>query len=387
MIYLDHAATTSVLPCAFEAMKPWLDGSMIGNPSSIHSAGKQARTAVEDARAKVARLINARPDEIIFTSGGTEADNLAIMGMYSHLLRQKNPGLLISGIEHHAVLNVKDYLPRNGVRTTTIPVNSDGVVDLGFIDMAMRDLDNRYDFISVMLVNNETGVIQPIREIFDLCYEYNILLHTDAVQAVGHVPIDVNALGVDLLSLSGHKFGAPQGVGVLYARRGVMPALIGRSRGGGQERGKRAGTENVAAIVGLGAAAEWTMEHISSDMALYQCFKDNFIETLRIELGEEIKVNGGGQVLPNILNITVPGVQSEALLLMMDADDVCISAASACSAGSPEPSHVLTAMGLGEEAANCTVRISFGRTNRYEEVVEAAKLLAKNVKRIRKMYR
>lgn len=213
------------------------------------------------------------------------------------------------------------------------------------------------------------------------------MFHTDAVQAVGHIPVDVNALGVDLLSLSGHKFGAPHGVGALYVRRGVMPALSGRIRGGGQERGKRAGTENIAAIVGLGAAAEWTIEHISSDVLLYQCFKDSFVETLRAELGEEVQINGGGQVLPNILNITIPGVQSEALLLMMDADDVCISAASACSAGSPEPSHVLTAMGLSKEDANCTVRISFGRTNKCEEVINATKLLAKNVKRIRSMYR
>lgn len=386
MIYLDHAATTSVLPCAFEAMKPWLDGSMIGNPSSIHSVGKQASVAIEDARAKVARLINASPEEVIFTSGGTEADNLAIMGMYSYLLRQKNPGVLISEIEHHAVLNFKNYLPINGVRTATIPVNPDGVVSLDFIDTVMRNLNDRYDFVSVMLANNETGVIQPIREIYELCYEYNILLHTDAVQAVGHMPVDVNALGVDFLSLSGHKFGAPHGVGALYVRRGVMSALSGRNRGGGQERGKRAGTENIAAIVGLGAAAEWTAEHISLDILFYQCLKDVFVETLHTELGEEVKINGSGQILPNILNITIPGVQSEALLLMMDADDVCISAASACSAGSPKPSHVLTAMGISEEDANCTVRISFGRTNKCEEVIDAAKLLAKNVKRIRKMY-
>lgn len=383
MIYLDHAATTPVLPSAYEKMKPWLDGSMIGNPSSIHSAGKQAHMAVEDAREKVAKLIGAKPEEIIFTSGGTESDNLALQGVAS----SAHDGLwvfLSSGIEHHAILNQEALLRKKyGTALIQVKTMSDGTVDLEDLQLCLRIYGP--ELVSIMLANNETGVIQPMQEIAQLCERYGTLLHTDAVQAVGHIPVDVNRLGVDMLSLSGHKFGAPDGIGALYIRKEIQAGFHPVICGGGQEHGIRAGTENVAAIVGFGAAAEWALESMASEEIAYCGHRDAFVRAINAELGEEVRINGGG--LQNILNITIPGVQSEALLLMMDANDVCISAASACSAGSPQPSHVLTAMGISGEDANCTVRISFGHTTTRNEVVKAAWLLAKNAKRIRSMYR
>lgn len=383
MIYLDHAATTPVLPYAFEAMRPWLDGSMIGNPSSLHSAGKQAHDAVEMARAKVARLINANPDEIFFTSGGTESDNMALQGI---AISARGGVFVASGIEHHAILNQEVLLRgKYGVELVSAATGQDGAINLDDLTELLQKKSPH--LVSVMLANNETGVIQPIKGVARLCQRYGATFHTDAVQAVGHMSVDVNALGVDMLSLSGHKFGAADGIGALYIRKGTQFGFEPMICGGEQERGKRAGTENVAAIVSLGAAAQWAIEHTESETYWYRYLKDTFMATLEGELGKDIRMNGRGRVLPNILNITIPGVQSEALLLMMDADDVCISAASACSAGSPEPSHVLTEMGMSEDEANCTVRISFGRSNTREEVVEAAKLLAKNVQRIRKMYR
>lgn len=382
MIYLDHAATTPVLPYAFTVMKPWLNGSMIGNPSSLHSAGKQARDAVETAREKVAQLINASPDEIFFTSGGTESNNMVLQGA---AVARRNGVFISSGIEHHAILNQKDLLHRKyGVELVCAATRRDGVICIeDLVDLIQKKTPY---LVSVMLANNETGVVQPIKEIAKLCYKFGAIFHTDAVQAIGHMDVDVKALGVDMLSLSGHKFGAPDGVGVLYIRKNAQSWLEPIMYGGSQERNMRAGTENVAAIVGLGAAAGWTIEHIESEICWYQYLKDMFMMTLNTEFGEEVRTNGCGNVLPNIISITIPGVQSESLLLMMDADDVCISAASACSAGSPKPSHVLTAMGITKDEANCTVRISLGRANKRDEVVDAAKLLAKNVKRIRNMY-
>lgn len=382
MIYLDHAATTPVLPSAFEKMKPWLDGSMIGNPSSLHSAGKQARMAVEDARARVAAMLGAKAEEIIFTSGGTESDNLALQGI---AFGSRGGVFVSSSIEHHAILKQEVLLRgKYGVELVRAKTTNNGSIDLDDLVLYLKNYHPH--LVSVMLANNETGVIQPIQKIAHLCERYGALLHTDVVQAVGHMKVDVNNLRVDMLSLSGHKFGAPDGIGVLYIRQGTQFGFEPMICGGEHERGIRAGTENVAAIIGLGAAAEWAIEHTEEEIIWYRYLKDSFMSVLESELGEEIRINGRGIVLPNILNITIPGVQSEALLLMMDADDVCISAASACSAGSPAPSHVLTAMGLSKDDANSSVRISFGRTNTREEVVEAAQQLAKNVNRIRKMY-
>lgn len=383
MIYLDNAATTPVSPYVYEKMKPWIDGSRVGNPSSLHSAGKQARMAIEDAREKVASLIGARPNEIFFTSGGTEANNLALQGYANSSCGYI---YLTSEIEHHAILEQRDLLRHTyqiGVYSAkTTPA---GVIDIEHLSKLFRVYQPH--LVSVMLVNNETGVVQPIKKVSELCRKYGATLHTDAVQAVGHMGVNVDDLDVDILSLSGHKFGAPEGVGALYICRGAQPWFESIICGGGQENNLRSGTENIAGIVGLGAAAELAMDYMMEDRLWCQHLKQTFMQTLNMEMGEEIQINGKGHILPHILNITIPRVQSEALLLMMDTYDVCISAASACSAGSPEPSHVLKAMGMSDEEANCTVRISFGRSNTEDEVVEAARILAKNAKRIRRMFR
>lgn len=382
VIYLDHASTTPILPSVYEKMKPWLDGSLIGNPSSIHSAGKQARNAIEHARYLVATMIGAKPEEIFFTSGGTESDNLALQGFAAMSV---GSNFVVSGIEHDAILSqIVPLWDRYRVEMIQGRVTPDGEISIDDLRLILRS--GRVSLVSVMLANNETGVVQPIREVAELCRQHGAALHTDAVQAVGHMGVNVDELGVDMLSLSGHKFGAPDGVGALYIRKGVQHKVKPIMWGGWQERGKRSGTENVAAIVGLGAAAEWTIENLQRQTEIYQSWKDKFLGILREELCEYIPVNGRGDILPNILNISIRGVQSEALLLMMDADNVYISAGSACSAGSPDPSHVLVAMGMSNEEANCAVRISFGHSNTDSEVETAAKLFAKNVRRIRSMY-
>ena len=393
MIYLDNAATTPVLPNVGREMLPWINGDRFGNPSSLHSAGIEARKSVETAREYVADLINAADaKEIIFTSGGTESDNLAIQGVSRGIYRYFNT-IMVSAIEHHAILR-QAYIAHflNGEDIILIPVDKNGVVDLNWIKAALEDKGDAVGMVSVMLVNNETGVIQPIKEIAELCHSYNVLVHTDAVQAVGHMKVDVQDLGVDLLSLSGHKFGAPDGVGALYVGCKAWKHLHPILYGGKQERGIRAGTENVAGIVGLGEAARSTKFALQINLINYYDLRREFISSVEAGMGgtleeNRIRVNcNDTKTVDTILSLTVSGVESESLLLLMDADDVCISAASACSAGSLEPSHVLKAMGMSDEEAHNTVRISFGECNNFQEVRKAGRIFAKNVKRIRAMY-
>ena len=396
MTYLDNAATTPILQSAYEKMSPWINGSLYGNPSSIHSFGRCARNAIEQARQQVADMLNAESkEEIIFTSGGTEADNLAIFGMYSHLRDIDRRKIVTTPIEHHAILRQMDGAEDYGIYYVMAPVDHNGVVDLAALEDMLHyprvDVPSYYGMVSVMLANNETGVIQPLREIAELCHSYDMLVHTDAVQAVGHMKVDVQELGVDMLSLSGHKFGAADGIGALYVRKAIQPLLMPQIVGGSQERGNRAGTENVAGIVSLGEAARYDIATRGWLYGSYEAKRDAFLMGLEKGFGCDFSKHGirvnceGAKRLPNNISLTIDGVESESLLLMMDQDDVYISAGSACSSGSPEPSHVLKAMGMSDEEAKQTVRISVGMENNYSELIEAGMLLAKNIKRIRKM--
>lgn len=386
MIYLDHAATTRVLPSVRMAMLPWLDGEYFGNPSTLHSAGRAAKEAIEGARHDVMRLINAdKKEEIIFTSGGTESDNMAIMGMVPYLKRVGKTTVVMSAIEHHAILNLQKPLVDAGMTVKILPVDQFGRVNVSVLHEYLQVGD--VGLVSVMLANNEIGVVQKMSVISSICHQCDCLVHTDAVQAVGHMVVDVKSLGVDLLSMSGHKFGTVQGIGALYVKASVMKNISPIIIGGGQERGMRSGTESVAAIVGLGAAARNTQDYLSEYIRRYAYLKSTFVKAME-DNGCMSRVNSDfdGMCLPNILSITNPGIEAEALLRLMDADGVCISAASACSAGSLEPSHVLTAIGMSAKDAHCTIRISFGSSNTSDDVETAALLLAKNIKKLRSMF-
>lgn len=386
MIYLDHAATTRVLPSVRMAMSPWLDGEYFGNPSTLHSAGRAAKEAIEGARYDVMRLINAdKKDEIIFTSGGTESDNMAIMGLVPYLKKIGKTTVVVSAIEHHAILNLQRPLTDAGMTVKILPVDKSGIVNVSVLQEYLQGGD--VGLVSVMLANNEIGVIQKMSAVSSICHQFDCLVHTDAVQAVGHMVVDVKSLGVDLLSMSGHKFGAVQGIGALYVKASVMKNISPIIIGGGQERGLRSGTESVAAIVGLGAAARNTQDHLSEYIRRYAGIRKHFVKCME-DNGCITRVNSdlNGMYLPNILSITNHGIEAEALLRLMDADGVCISAASACSAGSLEPSHVLTAIGMSAKDAHCTIRISFGSSNTIDDAEIAAALLAKNIKKLRSMF-
>lgn len=387
MIYLDHAATTSIRPPVYEALNYWYSSGKCGNPSSLHSAGRQAHQAIYQARFDVSKLIGAdSPEEIIFTSGGSESDNLALTGMASALNATNHNVMLVSQIEHHAILNQRNLLTRLGIAVKPLSVDTYGQVDLFELEKYLKE-DN-VGLVSVMWVNNEIGVIQDVKSIANLCNCYGAVFHTDAVQAVGHIDVNVNAYGIDMLSISGHKFGAPIGVGALYVRSGLKKHIEPIIYGGGQEFGVRAGTENVAGIVALGTAAKFSMPNEFSRDALV--LRKAFLKKLYSVCDEGIRVNEHYEKsyqLSSILSITINDVESEAILHLMNSDGVCISAASACSAGSLEPSHVLRAIGRNYTQAKSTIRVSFGWNTTVEEATRAAELLGKNIIRIRKMYR
>lgn len=386
MIYLDNAATTPVQSEVVFAMKPWIDGMFVGNPSSLHSAGRTAKEAISEARHNVADLINAEDDsKIIFTSGGTESDNLAIMGIAPYLQRIGKKQIILGSIEHHAIKNLGKWLVRLGFSIYYLPVNSDGLVNVDRLH-TMLNLYNDIGLVSIMLANNETGVVQRMSVISSMCHAKGAILHSDAVQAVGHMPVDVQKLGVDMLSMSGHKFGAPDGVGALYVKQNTFENLSPIMSGGGQEFGIRPGTENVAGIVGLGAASKWIAKCLPALISKYEMLRTNFIRALE-DGGVTFRINSDTVPhLPNVLSLTFKGIEAEAILRLMDKDGVCLSAASACSAGSLRPSHVLTAMGFSLEEAHSTIRVSFGERNSIDEVKEAGRILAENVKRLQSMY-
>ena len=361
-VYFDHNATTPVDPAVADAMVGVLRDEF-GNPSSVHHFGQQAKARLDEARSAVATLLSAEASEIVFTSGGTEADNFAIRGAAEALEPTGRRHLIASAIEHEAVLNTLKALARRGWKTTLLPVDVTGIVRPDALDAAITD-DTA--LVSVMQANNEIGTIQPIAELAQIAHAHGALFHTDAVQSVGKIPIDVRALGTDLLSLSAHKFNGPKGAGALWIRRGtrIGPILTG----GKHERNRRAGTENVAAIVGLGVAAQLASAKLSSEPQRLAALRDR-LERSVLDRVSGTALNGAREPrVPNTTNLGFDGVEAESLLIALDLDGVAVSTGSACSSGTLEPSHVLRAMGLPSHRTQNSIRISLGAGNTDAEV-------------------
>jgi len=373
--YLDNNATTPLLPPVLEAMQPYFI-EQFGNASSIHHHGQQTRAAVERARESVAALLGCRPAEIVFTSSGTEADNLAIFGLV-----QEGDHVVSSTIEHHAVLNSCKQLESSGCALTYVPVDGRGLVDPDDVRSALRP---NTKLITIMMANNETGVLQPVEDISRIAAEADVYFHTDAVQAAGKVPIDVARIGCDLLSISGHKMHAPQGVGVLYVRKGTV--LTPMLYGGRHERSRRAGTENVPGIVALGKAAELARQGLDrGDTGRIAALRDRIEQTILANI-EATGVNGqGAPRVPNSTSIYFDYIEGEALVIALDLKGLAVSTGAACSSGAIEPSHVLTAMGLPPERARASLRFSLGKQNTAEEVDFALSLVPSTVARLREL--
>jgi len=377
-IYLDHNATTPVDPRVLEAMLPVLREGF-GNASSLHWFGQQARAALDQARAEVGRLIGANPAEIVFTSSGTEADNMALRGAAA-MAREPRRQVLYSAIEHHAVTNTAKALAEEGWPVAALRVGGDGVVDLE--DVASR-LTDATAMVAVMLANNETGVIQPVAEVARIAHAKGALVHCDAVQAAGKVKVDVRALEVDTLALSGHKIYGPKGVGVLYVRRGTR--LRAWMRGGAQERNRRAGTENMPGIVGMGRAAALAAAELETESARLGALRDRLEG--RLLAIPRTRRNGDGPRVPNTSNLSFEGIEAESLLMALDLAGIAVSTGAACAAGAVEPSHVLRGMGLPLERVQASVRFSLGRGTREADVDRAADAVAAAVERQRSLAR
>jgi cysteine desulfurase len=373
-IYLDHNATTPLDPRVLEAMTAVLREDF-GNPSSLHWFGQRARAALDVARAQVASLLGATANEIVFTGSGTEADNMALRGV-SGMTRDGRRKILYSGIEHHAVVNTAKALAAEGVPVEAIRVGSDGLVDLDDLE---RRLDAETALVAVMLANNETGVIQPVAEVAQRAHAKGALVHCDAVQGAGKIPIDVAALGVDLLAVSAHKLYGPKGAGALYVKRGTR--LLALLRGGAQEKNRRAGTENVAAIVGLGEAAAVAKVALAGEAVREARLRDTLEQSL-LAAGQAQR-NGDGPRVPNTTNLSFDGVEAESLLMALDLAGVAVSTGAACAAGAVEPSHVLRAMGLPMPRIEGSLRLSIGRGTSDEDVRTAATLITEAVARQR----
>jgi cysteine desulfurase len=374
-IYLDNNATSPVLPEVFRAMQPYF-AEHFGNASSIHHHGQETRAAVERARACVAVLLGCRPSEIVFTSGGTEGDNLALFGLLG-----SSDHVITSTIEHHAVLNSSKHLQSVGCEVTYVPVDGRGLVDPEDIRRALRP---NTKLITIMMANNETGVLQKVEQIGKIAAEADVYFHSDAVQAAGKVPIDVKRIGCDLLSISGHKMHAPQGIGALYVRKGtVLKPLF---YGGSHERSRRAGTENVPGIIGLGKAAEMAKQALNAgDLERISAMRDRFEERILAEV-EATGVNGDGAPrIPNTSNLYFDFIEGEALVIALDLKGLAVSTGAACSSGAIEPSHVLTAMGLPPARARASLRFSLGKQNRPDEVEFALDLVPQTVARLREL--
>jgi len=377
MVYADNAATTCVSKAALDAMLPFLTTNY-GNPSSLYSFAQGAKEALEEARATVAELIGAAsPREIIFTSGGSEADNQAICSAAWNGAKKGKKHLISTTFEHHAVLHTLKKLEKQGFEVTLLDVHEDGVVRLEDVAAAIRE-DTA--LVTIMFANNEIGTVQPITEIGALCREKGIPFHTDAVQAVGHMPIHVQEMNIDMLSLSGHKFHAPKGVGVLYARKGMLLSNI--IEGGAQERGKRAGTENIPGIVALAAALKESIEHMEENTAKIIPMRDKlFAELSKIP---HSKINGSLEHhVPGTVNMCFEGIEGESLLLLLDANGICASSGSACTSGSLDPSHVLLSLGLPHEIAHGSLRLSIGEYNTMEEIDHIIEVVPKVVSYLR----
>jgi len=376
--YFDNSATTKVSKEVMDSMQPYLN-EIYGNPSTIYSIGREAKKAIEIAREKVAKAINADSKEIFFTGSGTEADNWAIKGV-AFANQYKGKHIITTNIEHHAVLHTCEYLEKFGFETTYVPVKENGIVDVNDIKDAIRE---DTILISVMFANNEIGTIQPIKEIGELAKEKNIYFHTDAVQAIGHIPIDVKELNIDLLSLSAHKFHGPKGVGALYVKNGVN--IDNLLHGGGQEKRRRASTENTAGIVGLGTAIEIATQDIPKKAEYLKNLREKTINGL-IENIPDIIVNGDREKrLPGNVNVCFKYIEGESILLHLDQYGICASSGSACTSGSLEPSHVLLAIGLPHEIAHGSLRLSFSEENTEEEIDYLLEKLPPIIKNLRNM--
>ena len=377
-IYADNAATTKVSQTSIDAMLPCFSETY-GNPSSPHHFGQEAAKLLMDARKTIADLIGAEPSEIIFTSGGSEADNQALITAAVLGSRKGKKHIISTKFEHHAVLHALNKLEKEGYEVTLLDVHENGVVRLEDLEAAIRPDTS---LVTVMYANNEIGTIQPIKEIGALCKEKGIIFHTDAVQAVGHLPINVKEQNIDMLSASAHKFHGPKGVGVFYCRRGLpITALI---EGGAQERGKRAGTENVPAIVGMAAALKDACENMAVNMPKVQALRDKLIDGL-LKLDEVILNGDREKRLPGNVNVSIKGIEGESLLLMLDHVGICGSSGSACTSGSLDPSHVLLAIGLIHEVAHGSLRLSLSEYNTEEEIDFILEKLPPVVERLRAM--
>jgi cysteine desulfurase len=386
-VYLDHNATTAVEPEVLDAMLPYLSGEY-GNAASIHTFGQKARAAVETAREQVAALISARPQEIVFTSGGTEADNHAIFGVAQQFMAALRDAdgvassnhIITTAIEHEAVLNTCQALEKRGVAVTYLPVDREGLVSAEALREALR---KETVLISVMHANNELGTVQPLEEIGRIAADADFYFHTDAVQSAGKLPIDVNALRLDLLSLSGHKFYAPKGVGALYIRGGTrLQQLL---YGGHHQRGFRPGTENVAGIVGLGKAAELARKLLAEDTRRVSALRDRLEQGLLSRVPHSQANGARAPRTPNTTNITFPGIEGEALVIALDLKGLACSTGAACSSGAVEPSHVLTAIGLSPEEARASLRFSLGRHTTPAEIDFALQIVPAAVEQLREL--
>ncbi len=377
-IYLDHNATTPLREEVLAAMTEIYRG-VIGNPSSVHFLGRQARRLLETARERVAETIGARPEEIVFTGGGTEADNLAIQGI-AYAYRSRGEHIITSAIEHAAVLSTCRYLEKEGFSVTYLPVNGEGLVEPAELEEAIRP---ETILISVMTANNETGVIQPVSEIKKISRSRKIPFHTDAIQGLGKIPLSVEEMGVDLMSLSGHKVYGPQGVGALYIRKGTRVRPL--TYGGHHERAKRPGTENLAGIVGFGEACRLAVEELGSEADRLRLLRDRLCSEVRGKI-PRVKLNGApDRRLPNTVNLSFEYVEGEGILLGLEARGIAAATGSACSSGELAPSHVLNAMGVEAALAQGSVRFSLGRENTLEDILFTVEALVPVVRRLREM--
>jgi cysteine desulfurase len=392
-VYLDYNATTPVDPAVLDAMLPYFTANF-ANASSIHTPGQRARHAVETAREQVATLIGANPKEVVFTSGGTESDNHAIFGILNPALSKPfvgarraapaspapGPHIITTAIEHEAVLNACQQAEKRGAHVTYLPVDKNGQINPQHLESSIRP---ETILIAVMHANNELGTIQPLEEIAKIAKEADIYFHTDAVQSIGKIPVDVTALGVDLLSLSGHKVYAPKGIGALYIKGGThLQQLL---YGGHHQRGARPGTENVAGIVGLGTAAAIAKKTQAEEAKRISKLRDHLEQEI-VKVVPDAKINGANSArLPNTSNITFPGLEGEALLISLDLKGLAISTGAACSSGAVEPSHVLTAIGLSPEDARASLRFSLGRQTTREEIDQALTIVPAAVQQLRQL--
>ncbi|MBU0478211.1 cysteine desulfurase NifS [bacterium] len=377
-IYLDYAATTPTAPEVVKTMLPYFTDKF-GNPSSIHSFGQECKAAIEEAREKIASLLGAKQEEIIFTSGGTESNNFALKGL-AYANKHKGNHIITSSIEHHCVIAPCKFLEKMGFRATYLPVNKDGLLAPEDVKKAITD---KTILISVMHANNEIGTIQPIAEIGRIAKEKKICFHTDAVQTFGHIPINVDELNLDLLSISGHKFCGPKGIGALYVRKGTR--MVSFMHGGDQEKNRRASTENVPAIVGFGKAVEIAQEKMKEEGRELTTLRDKLIKGI-FEKINHVRLNGHPtKRLPNNINVSIKFVEGESMLLNLDMEGIAVSTGSACSSSSLEASHVLLALGLSHELAHSSLRFTLGRYTKGEDIDFLLEILPRIVEKLRSM--